>query len=301
VPVEYPTTRAPQASPAERAGDIHAAFADPDIKAVIATIGGDDQIKVLAHLDPDLLAGNPKPCFGYSDNMNLHLFLWNLGLVSYHGGSLMVQLGRPGRVHPATRHSMELALFGSGSYPLGELTEYSDEERSWDDPATFTSEPTMLPSEGWSWHGPRVSVTGPAWGGCLEIIDFHLRASRYLLDNAAYEGAVFFAETSEEMPTADYVYRVLMGMGERGLLQCFGSVVWARPKAWSFEHPREPADKASYISAQREAVLTAVAEYHPAAPVVFGVDFGHTDPQLIIPLGGEVRVNSERQSIHVTY
>jgi len=37
---------------------------------------------VLAHLDPDVLGASPKPFFGYSDNTNLHLFLWNLGLVS---------------------------------------------------------------------------------------------------------------------------------------------------------------------------------------------------------------------------
>ncbi len=54
-PVEYPTTRAAQASPAERGADIHAAFADPDIKAVVASIGGEDELKVLAHLDPDVL------------------------------------------------------------------------------------------------------------------------------------------------------------------------------------------------------------------------------------------------------
>ena len=79
---EYPTTRAAQAPPAARAGDIHAAFADPDIKAVIASIGGEDELKVLAHLDPGVLAASPKPFFGYSDNTNLHLFLWNLGRVS---------------------------------------------------------------------------------------------------------------------------------------------------------------------------------------------------------------------------
>ena len=82
-PVEYPTTRAAQASPAERAADIHAAFADPGIRAVLTTIGGDDQLRVLAHLDSDLLAANPKPFFGYSDSVNLLMFLWNLGLVSY--------------------------------------------------------------------------------------------------------------------------------------------------------------------------------------------------------------------------
>jgi muramoyltetrapeptide carboxypeptidase LdcA involved in peptidoglycan recycling len=59
-----------------------AAFAEPEIKAVIATIGGEDELKVLAHLDPEVLAANPKPFFGYSDSTNLHLFLWKLGLVS---------------------------------------------------------------------------------------------------------------------------------------------------------------------------------------------------------------------------
>ena len=77
-PVEYPTTRAAQASPAERAKDLHSAFADPEIKAVLTSIGGEDEIKVLRHLDPEVLAANPKPFFGYSDNTNLHLFLWNL-------------------------------------------------------------------------------------------------------------------------------------------------------------------------------------------------------------------------------
>ena len=72
-PVEYPTTRAAQASPAARAADIHAAFADPDIKAVIASIGGEDELKVLALLDPDVLAAAPKPFFGYSDNTNLQI------------------------------------------------------------------------------------------------------------------------------------------------------------------------------------------------------------------------------------
>ncbi len=48
-PVEYPTTRAEQASPAERAKDLHTAFSDPEIKAVLTSIGGEDEIKVLRH------------------------------------------------------------------------------------------------------------------------------------------------------------------------------------------------------------------------------------------------------------
>ena len=43
-PVEYPTTRRMGASAADRAADIHTAFADPTITSVMASIGGDDQI-----------------------------------------------------------------------------------------------------------------------------------------------------------------------------------------------------------------------------------------------------------------
>jgi muramoyltetrapeptide carboxypeptidase LdcA involved in peptidoglycan recycling len=56
-PVEYPTTRAIDA--------------DPSITAVLATVGGDDEIRVVRHLDPAIFRGNPKPYFGYSDNTNL--------------------------------------------------------------------------------------------------------------------------------------------------------------------------------------------------------------------------------------
>jgi muramoyltetrapeptide carboxypeptidase LdcA involved in peptidoglycan recycling len=213
-------------------------------QAVFTTIGGEDELKVLPHLDPDLLASHPKPFFGYSDNNNLHLFLWNLGLVSYQGGAIMVQFGRPARMHPVTRDSLLHAVFSGGPRVLEPAAEYGDQEHNWADPQALAAEPPMFASRGWSWHGPPVSVTGPSWGGCLEIVDFHLRTGRYLLPDDEYEGAVLFLETSEELASADYVYRVLMCMGERRLLQRFGAVIWGRPKAWSFERPNDPEAKA---------------------------------------------------------
>jgi muramoyltetrapeptide carboxypeptidase LdcA involved in peptidoglycan recycling len=300
-PVEYPTTRVMGAPPAERARDLHAAFADPAIKAVIASIGGDDQFKVLAHLDRDLIAAHPKPFFGFSDNTNLHLFLRGLGIVSFYGGAVMVQFGRPGAMHPVSRQSLRRALFTSGRYVLEQPADYADEDRDWSDPATFEAPPPTFPAEPWAWHGPRVSVTGPAWGGCLEITDFHLRAGRYLPPDTSYEGSVLFFETSEELPSDTYVYRVLMSMGERGLLQRFAAIVWGRPKAWSLDQRNAPGEKARYVTAQRDAVLAAVAEYHPQVPVVFGVDFGHTEPQHVIPSGGTVTVDGENQRVSVTY
>lgn len=301
VPVEYPTTRAAEASPAERAKDIHAAFTDPDIRAVITTSGGEDELKVLAHLDAAALTANPKPFFGYSDNTNLELFLWNLGLVSYHGGAVLTQFGRPGVMHPATRASLEYALFSGGTFELKQPAEYSDEEGDWGDPATFEHVPVLSAAPAWSWHGPAITVSGPAWGGSLEIIDFHLRANRYLLADSDYDEAVLYLETSEETPEPSFAYRVLMCLGERGLLQRFSAILWGRPKAWSFEHPRSPQQKEQYVRAQRDAVLAALAEYHREAPLVFGVDFGHTDPQLVIPCGGKITVDRAAERIVVTY
>jgi muramoyltetrapeptide carboxypeptidase LdcA involved in peptidoglycan recycling len=90
-------------------------------------------------------------------------------------------------------------------------------------------------------------------------------------------------------------------MGERGLLAQFPAVVLGRPKAASRDSPRTPVERAAYRAGQREAVLRALAAYNPGALVVFGVDFGHTDPQWIIPYGGTMRIDGLARSIHVRY
>lgn len=301
VPVEYPMTRVMGSSPADRAKDIHAAFTDPSIKAVITSIGGEDSLKVLRHLDPELIAANPKPFFGYSDNTNLHVLLWKLGLVSYYGGAVMTQFGRPVAMHPVSRQALSRALLTSGTYALEEPEDYYDEDRPWDDPETFKAEPPRFPASPWEWHGPAVSVTGRAWGGCLEILDFHLRAGMYMAPDSSYDGCVLFLETSEELWSARYVYRVLMSMGERGLLSRFAAILWGRPKASSLEDRKSPEEKARFTAAQKDAVLRAIGEYAPSVPIVYGVDFGHTEPQHVIPSGGTVTVDAARRRIEVTY
>lgn len=65
--------------------------------------------------------------------------------------------------------------------------------------------------------------------------------------------------------------------------------------------PKLPAEKARYVEQQKEAVLAAHSEYHPRTPLVFGVEFGHTEPQYIVPSGGEVTVDSVQGRLLVTY
>ncbi|OKK23786.1 peptidase [Streptomyces sp. CB02488] len=300
-PVEYPSTRKMGSTPQERAADLHAAFCDPTVKAVIASIGGDDQITVLPHLDRELLRANPKPFFGYSDNTNLLVFLEHLGIVGYHGGSVMVELGRPGAMHPLTAESLRAALFTRDAHEIVPAKESGRVNARWEDPRTFDDEPAMLPVDGWTWHNAGRVVEGASWGGELEILSWLLMADREIRPVAEYAGRVLFLETSEEMPGAGQVYRILRNMGERGLLRRFPALLMGRAKHWSFEQPLEPEAGQRYRDRQREAVLRALSEYAPDTMAVFDVDLGHTDPQVIIPYGGQVRVDGVARRIVVTY
>ncbi|MFF3745047.1 S66 family peptidase [Streptomyces kronopolitis] len=301
-PVEYPATRRMGSTPQERADDIHAAFADPTVKAVMASIGGSDQITVLPLLDRELIRAHPKPFFGTSDNTNLLMFLRNLGMVGYHGACLMTELGRPCALHPMSAESMRAALFTSGPYELRAAERFGDTDRDWADPETFRVERDSEPAHGWIWHRPERVVEGPSWGGNIEILSWLLMADREIdRDPAAYDGGVLFLETSEELPAAEDVFHILRSMGERGLLAGFPALLMGRAKAWSFDRPNGPEAKRRYVVEQREAVLRALAAYAPQTMAVFDVDLGHTDPQVVIPYGGTVRVDGPARRITVTY
>src|SRR5690606_10653790 len=300
VPVEYPTTRRMDATPQDRARDLHDAFADPEVTAVLASIGGDDQITVLRYLDAELIRTHPKPFFGYSDNTNLLHFLWQQGIVGYHGGSVMVHLGRTGRMHPAHLDSLRAALFTSGWFQLQPPPDWGDEPLSWEEVDRYGEEPPMWPHEGWDWVNADRVVESRTWGGNLEIISWLLQAG-YVGPDAEYDGCVLILETSEEMPSATEVYRILRNMGERGLLARFPALVMGRAKAWELDRRNSPEEKRRYVREQREAVTRAMAEYNPGAMIVFDVDIGHTDPQLIVPYGGQIRLGGPARRIDVKY
>ena len=295
-PVEYPATRV-ASSPAARAADLMAAYADPAIRAVFATIGGSDQITVLPHLDPAPFRDDPKPFFGYSDNTNLLNWLWLHGVPGYHGGSTMVHLARGAGVDPEHLASLRAALFETVDLEITPVAAFSDEELSWADPASLTSSAPTVPSPGFHWHNADRVVSGPTWGGNLEILHWNLAAGRWIKPSDAYAGSILLLETSEELPPAEEVFRMLRNAGERGLLAQFPAVLVTAAKASNIGNRPSQEDRAKYRDDQRDAVLRALADYHPSAMAVFGVDFGHTAPQWILPYGGRMTVDGQARRI----
>lgn len=300
-PIEFPSARqSPESlsqNPKLRADDINAAFNDPSIKGIIATVGGNDQIRILPYLDKKTIQANPKIFMGYSDCTNLHLYLWNLGLVSYYGGAVMTQFAMGGGMQEYTVDSMKRALFHP---PIGRVLpslEYSDADLDWADKDNLSKKRPMYPSEGWLWHNNRETVIqGKLWGGCLEILDLHLSIKKHLPDPDYLNDAVLFVETSEEMPSEGFVYRFFAALGELKLLNRFKAVLMAYPKAQFCE--RQPSEgKEAFIISQRNAVQNALKDYNSELLVVFNMNFGHTDPQLILPSGGDVKIDGQARTI----
>lgn len=300
VPVEYATTRRLGATPEDRAADINAAFGDPTIRAILATIGGDDQITVIPHLDAGLAAADPKIFLGYSDNTNLLNWLWSLGIVGYYGGSTQVHLGPGPRIDDVHLASLRAALFTGGELEIVEPGESEDFGPDWLLPRALTEFGEREPTEQWTWAGPEREVDGRTWGGCVEVVDQLAMADR-LPSLKDLEGTILILESSEEVPPAVWVKRWVRSLGERGILAAVVGVIVARPPVSSREVVPPSEERARLRAAQRDAVISEVARYNAEAVVCVGVPFGHTRPQWIVPYGGRIRLDGRAKTITANY
>jgi len=101
----------------ERLSDIHKAFADKSVKAVIISIGGESANQLLDGLDFELIKRNPKIFCGISDGTTLLDSIFSkTGLVTYHGPDLIFTFGLP--MSPIIKENLIKTLF-DGS--VGEL------------------------------------------------------------------------------------------------------------------------------------------------------------------------------------
>lgn len=300
VPVDYPTTAKLGASGKERSADLIAAFEDPDIKAVIATIGGDDQVTYIKNLPPEPFVNNLKPFFGYSDNSHVCNFLFLNGISSYYGGSLFTQYAMQGEMDEYTIRYIKCALFEEGEFELIASNTYNDQGYDWDDVSLLKTKRRHWQNEGFIWDGDK-NAEGVLWGGCVESVDEMLRHGVQIPTLEQFTNIVLMFETSEEIPPADYVFRVFRAFGERGILERVAGVLVGRAKAWEFDKPNTPEQKEEYRKQQQEAVLRAVRQYNTEIPVIQNMNFGHTDPQIPMPYGNKVRIDGLSKRIFAQF
>lgn len=298
-PVEFPTTRALGATPQERAADINEAFADPTIRAILTSVGGDDLIRVVPYLDPDGPLKDPKPFFGYSDNTNVLNWLWNLGVASYHGGATMVHLG-PAHIDDLHLATLKAALFASGDILVTSPLETEDFGYDWSDTSALHEAAPREKSEPMEFIGSEILVRGRTWGGCAEVLD-QLAWARRLPEPSALEGSILLLETSEIIPPPEYIGRWVRALGEGGYLSAVSGIVFAQPVVRqrsessidpSLTDPSLAARRHRHREAYIDYLLTNIARYSSDLLVCINAPIGHTRPQAILPYGGEITLDA---------
>jgi muramoyltetrapeptide carboxypeptidase len=88
---------------AERLADFHAAFADPEIKAIFATRGGYGSNYLIEDIDLNLMRAHPKPFFAYSDMTAVQTWLLDTtGLPAFHGPMVAADFSREDGIDEAS-------------------------------------------------------------------------------------------------------------------------------------------------------------------------------------------------------
>lgn len=299
-PVEYPATAKLDATLEEKSADLISAFSDPEIKAVISTIGGDIQVTYIKNLPSKPFIENPKPFFGFSDNSHLANFLFLNEIPSFYGAALFTQFAHQSEMNKYTVEYIKHALFDEGEFELLPVNEYNDIGLDWGDESLLTAERVYEKNDGWSWDGEK-NTQGLLWGGCVESVDEMLRHNVQIPSLEQFKDIVLMMETSEEIPTADYVMRIFRAFGERGILERIQGVCVGRAKAWEFDKQKTTEEKKVYREEQQKAILETVRQYNKDIPVVQNMDFGHTEPQIPMPYGNIIRFDSKEKRVFATF
>lgn len=280
-------------NPQARADDMMAAFADPDINGIIATIGGDDSIRLLPLVDLDVITQNPKVFCGYSDTTVSHMMCYQAGVVSFYGPSIMAGFGENGGMHSFTRQAFYDATFSEK--PLGLLKEnktgWTVEHLGWDKPEKQSQLRKLQPCTGWNYLQGSGVKRGHLLGGCYEVLEM-LKGTSVWPSDQQWHGAILFIETSEEgAPPAALKY-ALRNYAAAGILNKLSGLLIGRPGGQV-----DPATFKDYD----EAVLSVVRDEEGLCelPVVTNIDFGHTDPMLTLPIGVTAEIDSNSKTISI--
>jgi muramoyltetrapeptide carboxypeptidase LdcA involved in peptidoglycan recycling len=251
---------------AARLADLHAAFADPQVKAIISLIGGYNSNQLLRHIDYDLIASNPKILCGYSDITALtHAIYARTALVTYSGPHFF----NFGDLQGAD-YSIEFfkkCVMSSDPFVLEPSTRWSAD--LW---ANDQNNRSFIEND-----GPVILHEGEAEGVSIggNLLAFmHLAGTSFW---PGLDGAILFVEDYDGL-TPQILDARLESLCSQVDFDGVRAVLFGR------FHPMSRIDRT--ILAQIVHGKDAMARL----PIVSDLDCGHTHPIFTFPVGGKVRV-----------
>ncbi|MEP1383059.1 MAG: S66 peptidase family protein [Paraglaciecola sp.] len=284
---EYPSARM-SSDPSlsnikKRAKDINDAFRNSDVKAIFVSVGGDDSVRILPFLNPQVIANNPKIIMGYSDTTTLLAYINQLGLVTFNGPTIMAGFSQMENLPKAFESHVHDMLFKpSESYTYPSFGVYCEGYMDWGKVENAGKTNTLKLDSGMHVVQGRGKVTGILFGGCIEVLEF-LKGTSYWPPVNYWENKVLFLETSEDKPSIKIIQRILRNYGVQGVFASARALIFARPIFYS---EKEKCELEQVIKQ-----VISVEFGQPDFPIVINAEFGHCDPQVVLPNGIQLEID----------
>jgi muramoyltetrapeptide carboxypeptidase len=254
------------ASIPSRVADLHQAFLDAKVQAILTVIGGFNSNELLPFLDWDLIGANPKIFCGYSDITALqNAMLARTGLVTYSGPHWST-FGM--RDHfGATLDWFRKACLSDVPFDVRPVD-------GWTDDLWFVDQDRRVveSSEGW-WVVANGRATGRLVGGNLCTLNL-LQGTPYW---PGLDGAILAVEDDEFSRPVDFARDLASLLQQPDAADIRGLMIGRFQRA----------------SGMTRHLLEQILERHHALaglPVLANVDFGHTSPLATLPIGGRVEL-----------
>jgi muramoyltetrapeptide carboxypeptidase len=251
-------------TPGEIAAELNGLLRDPEVRAIVASDGGQTVFGYLDLIDLDAVRADPKPIVGYSDISLLHLVLYaRTGLVGFHADMAVPGFGGNWPDAPAARRAELETLYASlltSTEALGAL-------------------PT---SPSWEcWRTGRAE--GPLIGGVINRIAL-VQATPFAVPAERFDGAVLFWE--ELGGQASYVWTYLQVLRHAGILDRIAGMVVGIPSA---------IEGLGASPTLAEIVLDVLGGRD--IPVLGNVEVGHAGPNLPMPLGVRAALDAGQRTL----
>ena len=263
---------------AERAEELNALIRDPEVRAIMSVIGGNNSNSLLPYLDYEALRRDPKIIIGYSDVTALLLGIHaKTGLITFYGPALVASFGE---FEPLVGRTFDyfsrLCVSGCAPHVLPTPTEWSDERLDWESQSRAKRcQDNQLVSVG------RGRVSGRLIGGNLNTMA-GVWGSPYM--PAIEAGDILFIEDC--LKSAEVVERSFAHLKLCGVFDRIGGLVLGKHEQFD-----------SQGSGKRPLDILLEVIGSPTFPILAEFDCAHTHPMLTLPIGVQAELDVDRATL----
>lgn len=261
-----------------RIEDLHEAFTDKNVKAILTVIGGFNSNQLLKYIDWNLIRNNPKIFCGYSDVTILNnAFFAKSGLVTYSGPHYS-SFGQK-LYFDYILDYFKKCLFETEPFNISTSFQWSDD--AW---YKNQEERKLIKNDGFLVINEGGKVTGNIIGGNLNTFNL-LQGTEYM---PSLKDSILFIEDDSESDSNHFDRDLQSLIHQPGFEGVKGLVIGR------FQNE-------SKMSNELLKKIIMTKKELDKLPVIANADFGHTDSKITFPIGGtvEIDIKNEKQSIKI--